>query len=361
LKRCHALTVRKYILKRARQQLAPGQKKVSQPVLQQAQQAKEAILHDSHITAETLCHVLLWDQAVLVQTCDDALIASVVSDWTWLRKVWVDLFGSKTNMDSPTQGPLVSWESWLWAHAIVRSRAIGLLHPTLLPKGVISAQTSDGLVSVEGKGVLIPLIDMINHSSDDSNTRLDLRPEGVAVIATKSLEAGEEVLFNYHPDSCTLRFLLRSYGFVDRCSNFKQQIFEAKGTNFKIDITSTNSGIIRVAGIQIDDGNGALLLRLTDEAETEQTSRRSSQECLLLNDDIESLSHTNLWAANLCRYVLEDFLEKRQSQSIEGATDSQPSDTDSAAAHAYFECNLVLLRKSIQGLEDIGKLTSIRT
>jgi hypothetical protein len=88
--------------------------------------------------SDRLDHVLFWNQEELEHTRDAQLKEGVTHDQGWLRKIWQQLFaveptkevavatddGDRMNNNEKT--PLISLESWIWAHAIIRSRAVGL-------------------------------------------------------------------------------------------------------------------------------------------------------------------------------------------------------------------------------------------
>lgn len=258
LRICHAYTAKLSIKIKARDKLPNRKGKLSQEVLREA-----AALYNDVMTMErdTICNVLLWTRDEVASLHDEELEKLVELDWAWLRRAWEALF-----VDSPCQSedddeeenektePLVSWPSWLWAHAIIRSRAIGM---PLAPQNVLAFPptplTVDGndneddadnnlcaiMQPVFGEGVLLPIIDLINHGGAmDANAALDLRPEGIAVVAKTTISAGKEVLFDYHPNA-TLRSLLRCYGFVDCFSNPVRQIFWVEWSRIEIDVAST--------------------------------------------------------------------------------------------------------------------------
>ena len=192
---------------------------------QQLQQLQQCILHK--VPLSSLNHVFFFSANELEATGDDELIRQVQSDWKWMRRVWEIMFATSHNKNNnsnynDTEGeqsrppPLVSWESWLWAHAMVRSRAVGLPRA---PTFVFAFEFDNfQLPPSTVHGVLLPIVDLINHGSgcsDDrrSNAALHITNEGVAVRATRDIDANQEILFDYHPGA-TLQFFFRTYGFI---------------------------------------------------------------------------------------------------------------------------------------------------
>jgi len=82
-----------------------------------------------------------------------------------------------------------------------------------LPEGVLPPSSSKAI------RVMIPYLDMVNHSSDDANAELHLiDPEKdeawFTIRATRNIRAGKEITFSYGTGVETSVGLLRQYGFV---------------------------------------------------------------------------------------------------------------------------------------------------
>jgi hypothetical protein len=257
LRSCHAYAVMQSIKSKARDKLPNRRGKLSQQVLRDATSSFNNVLR---MDRDSICDVLLWSRDEIAMLCDDELEGLIERDWAWIRRAWEALFVDppRHSDDDEKTEPLVSWPSWLWAHAIVKSRAIAmplaprniLAFPPTHLIGDINDDSENNLSSmiqhVFGEGVLLPIIDLINHGGcTGANATLELRPEGVAVVAKATISAGEEVLFDYHPNA-TLQSLLRGYGFVDCFSAPVRQVFRVEFSRVEIDVNSTcglSSGI----------------------------------------------------------------------------------------------------------------------
>ena len=88
-----------------------------------------------------------------------------------------------------------SWQWWLWAQAIVSTRS-----GTLLIEG-----------SDESVQCVIPVLDFLNHSAEP-NACIVGTATGAKLVATRDIEAGQELLISYGPHS-TEQFLF-AFGFV---------------------------------------------------------------------------------------------------------------------------------------------------
>jgi hypothetical protein len=290
-------------------------------------------------------HVLFWDADQLHRTGDPTLIALVQQDLAWLRNTWEQLFATSTSEDESTADaydendtvtPIISWESWLWAHAIVWSRAVGL---ESAPRSVHTFR------NLQAEGVLLPIFDLINHASGTSNAVIEIRADhGVAVVAKDVIPANTEVLFDYHPNA-TLRFFLRGYGFVNQHGPW-HQVFRVDQTRMKINIsvsgTFEEGTIIRLARVE----QNGMTFTLTDDSPSPQSSPAHSKY---------APGQSEVWldrclsraAATCCRVVLQTILE------------SVPDRTNRTVADQYRECNIALLEHCIGDLESLANLYHI--
>lgn len=121
-----------------------------------------------------------------------ALAAELRAEETRQAQLHALLFGSS---------PAVTLQSFIWAGALVSSRALSLAAPS----GSLRC--------------LLPSVDLCNHSSRDGVTaslRLRLRPDGeplcVELASTRPLRRGGEVRFHYGPRP--LRRWAQTYGFL---------------------------------------------------------------------------------------------------------------------------------------------------
>lgn len=160
---------------------------------------------------------------------DDALECEVMGEMKWLKLCYAHLFdasalGSTINEPTTTcqftgcdeqippcnrrnvlcpdhnAGPLVSFESFMWAFVLVRSRAMEL--PNI-------CREEEGLPM----RVILPFIDMCNHSSS-ANVRLEAAEDGVRLVSTRQLFESDPILLDYGVRD--LPSLARSFGFVPR-------------------------------------------------------------------------------------------------------------------------------------------------
>jgi hypothetical protein len=331
LQRCHAWTVRQQLKLQAKARhrheaslLASSststsrKSKLSPLELTQLRRARDSIL-PRELDFE---HVLLWDPDQLHRTGDPTLIALVQQDWAWLRATWEQLFATS---DDHTVAPMVSWESWLWAHAIVWSRAVGL------ESAPVSAQTFGDL---RAEGAMLPIFDLINHASGRANSVIEIRADhGVAVVAKDVIPANAEVLFDYHPNA-TLRFFLRGYGFVNHHGPF-HQVFRVDLTRMQIKIAVSACGegtMMRLARVE----HYGMTFTLTDEPPPPPPAH--AQQDVWLDPSLQ------VAAATCCRLVLHTILE------------SVPDRTNRTVADQYRECNIALLERCIGDLESLANL-----
>ena len=331
LQRCHAWTVRQQLKLQAKARhhheaslsaptTASGRSKLSPLELAQLRRARDSIL-PRELDFE---HVLLWDQDQLHRTGDPTLIALVQQDRAWLRAAWEHLFAASDATDDAVAPMMVSWESWLWAHAIVWSRAVGL------ESAPASAQTFGDL---RAEGAMLPIFDLINHASGRANSVIEIRADhGVAVVAKDVIPANTEVLFDYHPNA-TLRFFLRGYGFVNHHGPF-HQVFRVDLTRMQIKISVSACGegtMIRLARVE----QNGMTFTLTDEPPPPAHAQRD----VWMDPSLQVAA-----AATCCRVVLHTILE------------SVPDRTNRTVADQYRECNIALLERCIGDLESLANL-----
>ena len=162
---------------------------------------------------------------------------------------------------------------------------------------------------------------MINHSSHESNAILQVRDEGIAVVAQQEIPQGSQILFNYHPHG-TLRFFVRAYGFVNNEGPHHQIFYLSTTLDIKVSITSRHD-MIRVLERKV--GRTRISYHLTD--------------------DMISTFHKNedTWAAaaaGCCRIVLDSIIHNVNDRS-----------TISHVADQYRECNIAILERCIVDLE----------
>ena len=322
IRRSHAWTVRHYLKQQFKQprntRVSYTKAKLSQQELNILRQAKDSIMNTSGSDIE---HVLLWDQDTLLRTGDDTLIQFVHQHCTWLKDIWEQLFGQQHPI-------IISWESWLWAHAIVASRAIGMDHA---PQSILTLTTNNNHKQQQQQqqlplAALLPLIDMINHSSHESNASLQVQDKGMAVVAQQDIPQGSQVLFNYHPQG-TLRFFLRAYGFVNDEGPHHQMFYLSTTLNIKVSISSRHD-MIRV---------------LERKVEPIHISYH-------LTDDIILTSHQNEdeWAAaaaGCCQIVLDSIIQNVKDRS-----------SLCHVADQYRECNISILERCIADLKCWARL-----
>ncbi|KAL7579578.1 hypothetical protein ACA910_007946 [Epithemia clementina (nom. ined.)] len=361
-------------------------------------------------------HVLLFSLEELKDTGDEQLISLVQADWVWLRHVWNMLFVDDLVEAAATAGesdhqqperlapqasisdrstatsakdPIISWESWLWAHAMVRSRAVGL--PSA-PSFVFAFEYDQFRLPSTVHGVLLPIVDMINHcsssssssssSQDGDNAALHVTKEGVAVRATRDISVGEEILFDYHPGA-TLQFFLRSYGFVpnnhggavvhtqqftigphwklrvsrritkdeyvDSCCTLQQTMMRLHvylGENQTVALYISNHG----NAVQGEEGE---LLHSIQRFDLLQT-------CLGQSDGGSYCNHAfffHLLAANACRVLMQSFgmLSPNECGSSNGETKTDGWGNSSAVhvSREYREATFRLLLEAYQDMECI--------
>lgn len=97
-----------------------------------------------------------------------------------------------------------------------------------LPEGVLAPPSTKSI------RVMIPYLDMINHSSDDANTELHLiDPEKddawFTMRATRNIRAGKEITTSYGNGVETSVGLLRRYGFVPEVNRFDKFMLKRGG------------------------------------------------------------------------------------------------------------------------------------
>jgi hypothetical protein len=307
LRRTHALTARQSVKLRAKRD-NPNRNKLSQETLQEMRRVREQIMAVPRTRDMALHHVLFWNEDELREIMHMPLLQEVTRDQTWLASVWEQLFNKpqRSNVDEAdnlvTQSPIISLQSWMWAHAIVRSRAIGLDQS---PKQIM--EITYGGYTFRSKGVLLPIVDLINHDSTNSNAALQIRSEGIAVVATRKIRTHDEILFDYHPGA-TLSSLLQNYGFVDSSSIHQRQILKSWNGLIQVDIAKTSlHGMLKLASTEYDQSTGRLKVVIRDHDKLLQPStlgswyglhRLAASACFLLMDQLEDHVGGNAVAAS---------------------------------------------------------------
>ena len=341
LRRCHAWTVR-YQLKSAMMTKPHSdsdstttstttskqqqRRKLTQIELQQLKHARDVISKTPRDME--LQHVLLWDKETLIRTGDVTLIQLVQQDWIWLQTVWEDI------------GTSVSWDSWLWAHAIVWSRAVGLEHA---PESVITYNDDGGSDGTNNKaeGALLPIFDMINHHGTCANSIMEIRDQGVAIVTTQDIAVGREVFFNYHPNA-TIRFMLRGYGFIPTTGPY-HQVFRVEQTNIHLQISiisllheEESNCMVQLERVNYQSRAGSSIMTfvLTDRPMTS----------ILLEHD----AHVTKAAVGCCRIVRDSIIG-----SVNGYRNLE------TIADQYRECNISLLERCIGDLESVLDLYTL--
>ena len=383
LRKCHAYTAKQSIKNKARDKLLHRRGKLSQEVLREA----TALFNDvMRMERDMICNVLLWTWDKISSLHDEEIEKLVELDWAWLRRAWTALF-----VESPCQSedakdeenektePLVSWQSWLWAHAIIRSRAVGM---PLAPRNILAfpptpltvdskdveGDSDDNLCAIMqpvfGEGVLLPIIDLINHGGAmHANAALELRPEGVVVVAKTTISAGEEVLFDYHPNA-TLRTLFRGYGFVDCFSKPVRQIFRVELSRIEIDVTSTFGLTSCIDSLCVHEDSQ--LLPVMRVVAVIPSPRTGGGIRFVVRDDGLGLDGTSMWsctdrfmdegwlcgAAAACCVIALDGME--QGTSV--MTTATEKGKDDRAALSYRTANLAVLRRCIDDLTSLAAL-----
>ena len=386
LRICHAYTAKWSIKTKARDKLPNRKGNLSQEVVREASAADKDVRRTER---DTICNVLLWTRDEVASLNDEELEKLVELDWAWLRLAWkaliVDSPCHSENDDNDEENkktePLVSWPSWLWAHAIIRSRAVGM---PLAPRNVLAFPPTPLTVDsnnddegdadnnlsaimhpVFGEGVLLPIIDLINHGGAmHANAALDLRPEGVVVVAKTTISADEEVLFDYHPNA-TLRCLLRGYGFVDCFSNPIRQIFRVEWSRIEIDVTSTFVLMSCIDSLCVREDSQ--LLPVMRVVAVIPSPRMRGGIRFVIRDDCLGLGGPSIcsctdrfadegWlcgAAAACCSIVLDGMEQRH---LCNDTTTTELGKDNRVALSYRTANLALLRRCIDDLTSLATL-----
>jgi hypothetical protein len=343
LRRVHALTARQSVKQQAKRD--NNNTKMSQEILNELRIVREKIMAAPRGNDNALVHVLLWNETELNDTNDAVLVQEVKEDQKWLQEVWEQLFNAPRTKDDDDEDndheehtPIISLQSWMWAHAIVRSRAIGL---EKAPKKIMTMEYKG--YTFHSKGVLIPIVDLINHdSSSRANAALEIRPEGVAVVSTKIIDVGQEILFDYHPEA-TLSFLLRSYGFVDASSQQQRQILETLGGLVEVDIMVTSccstTNMLQLVTSDYDESTGRLRLVLRDDSSSLQSDSSS----------LETWNRLHQLAACACFSLMESF----------DGTAAEHNNGSNSTAVSYRETTFRLLQRAWQDLSAVTMHTSI--
>jgi hypothetical protein len=326
LRRTHAQTARWLRKIKAKKEAGPSIK-LSQEVLAELKQVREDIMAVPRGDDSALDHVLMWSEGELSETGDDALKVLVLKDQQWLMQVWRQIFVfPEEDSKNSKLPPIVSLESWMWAHAIVRSRAVGMEQA---PRQVTSMEY-DGF-SFQSEGVMLPIIDLINHDSQHYNAGLEIRPEGVAVVSTKAIGTNEEILFDYHPGA-TIRFFLRSYGFID--SVRQRQGFKAFAGVVELDISvTTTGGMLRLVKFDQDEFSGRLRLVIRDDYSCPKSYQKEHA--------IEVLIQVHAFAAATCTLLIDELSCCKEGENT---------------ASVYREANRDLLERAQQDLNVVASM-----
>jgi hypothetical protein len=146
------------------------------------------------------------------------------------RKQAIEAFASASGNDIDLED--LKFASWL-----VRSRAFSILceeDPDSSPKDATD-DDDDEDDNLQVKCVLIPYLDMLNHSSDSPNAQLQVVEEvGVegssyALQATRSISIGEEITISYGTGKDESIDLFMNYGFVPTLNPYDVEAFEDDG------------------------------------------------------------------------------------------------------------------------------------
>jgi hypothetical protein len=185
-----------------------------------------------------------------------------------------------------------------------------------------------------------------------------LRPEGVAVVAKATISAGEEVLFDYHPNA-TLRSLLRCYGFVDCDSTPVRQVLRVELSRVEIDVTSTCGLSSDINSSGVDDVSHSLpVMRVVDVVIPSLGGIR-----FVIRDNDHGLDRTGVWsrtarfadegslcgaAAACCNIVMGGMEQRRLCNDSKTRGD--------CVAFSYGAAKVTLLRRCINDLTSLASL-----
>lgn len=184
-----------------------------------------------------------------------ALELPIVVERALSKRKCVDSFADET-LGGPNQ-PIVSKDDLRFATWLVNSRAITIIFETReddcdedtgnnsddeidCDKDEMDDDEIDDDDGITSMCVLVPLLDMINHSSENPNAYFavlgDDDEEGddsdneenlyYAVVATRQLHQGEEVLISYGSEEDSSVELLLQYGFVPETNPFDVDFWE---------------------------------------------------------------------------------------------------------------------------------------
>ena len=384
LRRTHALAARQSMKRHFKRDRSD--QKLSQSALQELRRVRTEIMSTDATNDSALNHVLLWTNESLRDTHDDTLQQEVTRDAEWLISIWEQLFQTQrqdhnhssqetnneheskdasiltTELDKngtipapettlPHVHPVVSLQSWLWAHAIVRSRAIGFDHA---PKQIMTCEYQSCIF--RSHGVLLPIIDLINHcSSLSSNAALEIRSDGVAVVATRLIQEHEEVLFDYHPNA-TLSLLLRNYGFVDgidltSSSPCRQrQVLTTWNGMVQIDIettcssspaTTTKPQMLTLISSCFHQQQGQWILMVRDETAVLPLQQQQQQS-------LDTWFAINRMAASACFLLMQQFADDGEGSLSQAGKN--------ATAVSYRDATHQLVRRAYEDLSAVCNL-----
>lgn len=127
------------------------------------------------------------------------IIAHILWTLRWLADFSKNLKDLPGTPEDPFGGAAVDINALGWAMACVTSRAFRVKGP-------------------DHPAVMLPLIDMSNHSFDPNCEVLPLRdtPGAVGLFAKKAIKEGEQLLLNY--GNLPNDFLMMDYGFILPCN-----------------------------------------------------------------------------------------------------------------------------------------------
>jgi hypothetical protein len=130
----------------------------------------------------------------------------------------------------------LSWESFQFAHWLVTSRSFSMIQEES-GDDEEEEDDDDDADDLEDDNfqvqcVLIPYMDMINHSSNSPNAQLDVTAEDseestfYELVALDSISEGEEILISYGTGQDETIDLLMNYGFVPDSNRYDLEVFD---------------------------------------------------------------------------------------------------------------------------------------
>ena len=357
-------------------------------------------------------HVLAFSQQALEATGDMALMQTVQVHNQWLYRVWKALF-----VVSNDDEPLVSWESWVWAHAMVISRAVAVPRA---PAFVCDWRHphEDSVSYLTGStvpGVLLPVIDLINHADssssshttksstskdkedaatrgvpfveEGSNAALHVTQAGVSVRATREIRPGEQVLFDYHPGA-SLHLMLHNYGFVPSNSRVHNQTWSV-GPHLTVSVsqklqdtkdtanndedsdkeTTLDAGMMmRLQHVWVDSKQHVTLVISNHdgctEPDEEDASKQQQVDLMVLHASSDSLewfvSYQNL-ATHLCRLAMQAYAPLSTTTTAAKTTDTRGESSALELAMEYRQATFRLFEHAFLDLFSCSQLLSSTT